>query len=145
MESGTAVPDSLTDWRQAPDAGDIPRFTRALRDGNEDAFRLLHAHWNRRLFRFCFALSAGDEAMAAEITQATYLRAFSGIRELPDEAALWNWLARAARHAAVDHQRRGWRYFGALARFSDWLGVDRAPVEACIVVSDCTWREGFPQ
>jgi len=99
---------------------DTPALTRALRDGNEEAFQWLHRQWNQRLFRYCFVLARGEASTAAEISQATYLRLFRGVRELPDELALWNWIARAARSAAIDMQRTGGRYRAALVRFSDW-------------------------
>jgi RNA polymerase sigma factor (sigma-70 family) len=37
-----------------------------------------------------------------------------------DEAALWSWIACAARHAATDLRRVGGRYFRALSRFAEW-------------------------
>lgn len=104
---------------------DAPRLSRALRAGDEAAFEFLHGHWNHRLFRYALALAAGDGQFAAEITQATYLRAFRHLRELPDETALWNWLARAARSAASDSRRVRGRYHGALARFAAWLPFGR--------------------
>ncbi len=100
---------------------DTPALTAALRAGDEAAFRWLHEHWHARLARYCFALARGDGAQAAEIAQATYLRVVRHIRVLPDEAALWSWLACAARSAATDLSRTGGRYRGALTRFGDWL------------------------
>jgi RNA polymerase sigma factor (sigma-70 family) len=101
--------------------GDVPRLARALREGDADAFRFLYAEWNERILRYCFALSAGDGALATEIAQATYLRIFKQVHPLPDEAALWNWITRAMRSAAIDLQRVGGRYHRALGRFADWL------------------------
>lgn len=98
-----------------------PTLTAALRAGDETAFRWLHAHWHARLMRYSFALARGDAALAAEIAQATYLRVVRHIRVLPDDDALWSWLACAARSAATDLSRTGGRYRGALARFSEWL------------------------
>lgn len=111
---------------QRPDSArvrfaDTPALTAALRAGDEAAFRWLHEHWNARLARYCFALARGDAVLAAEIAQATYLRVIRHIRVLPDEAALWSWLACAARSAATDLGRTGGRYRGALARFGEWL------------------------
>jgi RNA polymerase sigma factor (sigma-70 family) len=100
---------------------DTPALTAALRTGGEEAFRWLHAQWNTRLFRYCLALAAGDDALAREIAQATYLRMARHIRVLNEEAALWAWLARAARDAATDLRRTGGRYVGALARFAAWF------------------------
>ena len=100
---------------------DTPRLAAALRAGDEEAFRWLHAHWNARLMRYCLALAAGDELLAGELAQATYLRVFRHIRPLPDEPALWSWLACAARSAACDLHRTGGRYHRAIARFAEWL------------------------
>ncbi len=102
-------------------SADMPRFTAALRAGDEEAFRYLHARWNSRLVRYCFALAAGDDLRASELAQATYLRVFRHIRVLPDEAALWAWLACAAKSAACDLHRTGGRYQRALGRFAEWL------------------------
>jgi RNA polymerase sigma factor (sigma-70 family) len=100
---------------------ETPRLTAALRQGDAAAFRFLHAQWNQRILRYCFALSAGDDAFATEIAQATYLRIFKKVSRLPDEAALWNWTTCAMRSAAIDLRRVGGRYRRALARFADWL------------------------
>ncbi len=100
---------------------DTPALTAALRAGAEEAYRWLHAQWNARLYRYALALAAGDDALAGDIAQATYLRVSRHIRELADEAALWSWLARAARDAATDLRRTGGRYLGALARFAAWF------------------------
>lgn len=119
-----------------PDSGharfaDTPALTAALRAGDEAAFRWLHEHWHARLARYSFALARGDGALAAEVAQATYLRVIRHIRLLPDEAALWSWLACAARCAATDLSRTGGRYRGALARFSEWLrGQPETPADS---------------
>ena len=39
---------------------------------------------------------------------------------MQDEAALWSWIACAARHAASDLRRKGGRYLRALSRFAEW-------------------------
>ena len=105
-----------------------PRLTLALRTGDEEAFRWLHEQWNMRLFHYCFVLARGDGTLASEIAQSAYIRLFRHIRELPDEIALWNWLARAARSAAADLNRTGGRYRGAIARFTEWL-LPRGAIE----------------
>jgi RNA polymerase sigma-70 factor (ECF subfamily) len=101
---------------------DIATLTSALRAGKEDAFRQLHAGWNGRLFRYCFVLVQGDGALAGDVAQSVYLRVARHMRELRDADALWAWLARAARSAAVDLRRTGGRYGRALERFAEWLG-----------------------
>ena len=106
---------------------DTPRLTASLRAGNEEAYRWLHARWNARLFRYCFALAAGDGALADELTQATYLRLLRHVRVLPDETALWNWMARAARSAATDLRRTGGRYRHLLQKFLAWTPPPTEP------------------
>lgn len=100
---------------------DVPELTRALRSGQEAAYVWLLHRWGGRLDRYALALAAGDEALAREIGQAVWLRIMRHMRPLPDEAALWNWLAQAARHAACDLRRSRGRYHRALERFTDWL------------------------
>jgi RNA polymerase sigma-70 factor (ECF subfamily) len=111
---------------------DIPQLCTALRAGDQEAFRFLHEHWNQRICRYCFALAAGDEALAMDCVQATYLRIFRQMRPMPDEAALWRWIACVARSAATDLRRVGGRYRRALARFTEWLhsGFGRSPEPA---------------
>lgn len=99
---------------------DVPNLTAALHVGNEDAFAWLHGQWSHRINRYCFALAAGDGVFASEISQAAWLRIVRHIRTLNDEAALWNWITCAARHAATDLRRTGGRYRQALARFAEW-------------------------
>jgi RNA polymerase sigma factor (sigma-70 family) len=114
---------------------DVPRLTAALQRGEETAFTWLHGEWSERINRYCFALAAGDEAFAGEIAQETWLRLARHGRVLRDEAALWSWLACAARHAAIDLRRKGGRYLRALGRLASWwrppacaLGTDSGDV-----------------
>ena len=99
---------------------DVPSLTAALKRGDEPAFTWLHGAWSGRINRYCFALAAGDESFAGEIAQAAWLRLARHVRVLQDEAALWNWIACAARHAASDLRRKGGRYLRALGRFAEW-------------------------
>ncbi len=99
--------------------GDVPRLTAALKRGDEAAFAWLHHTWGRRINRYCFALATGDEAFAGEIAQAAWLRLVRHVRVIKDEQALWNWIACAARHAAVDLRRTGGRYLRAMRRFTE--------------------------
>ena len=128
--------------------GGIPELTSALRRGDETAFRRLHEEWNARLSRYCYALASGDDALAVEIIQATYLRVLRHMRELPDEEALWAWLLCAARSAAVDLRRKNGRYLHALTRFADWLGARRSPplrdAETGLIVALHAAIEGLP-
>jgi RNA polymerase sigma factor (sigma-70 family) len=99
---------------------DVPRLTAALKKGDDAAFAWLHGEWSGRINRYCFALAAGDDSFAGEIAQAAWLRLARHGRVLHDEQALWDWIACAARHAAIDFRRKGGRYLRALSRLADW-------------------------
>jgi len=134
--TGHAMPPELT--VQQPFAS-IPELTRALRSGQEAAYVWLLHRWGGRLDRYALALAAGDEALGREIGQAVWLRIMRHMRPLPDEAALWNWLAQAARHAACDLRRSRGRYRRALERFTDWLRqrpADEEPEDALLLALD---------
>lgn len=122
LDDASALAASPAVTLEACEYPDILALTSALRAGKEDAFRQLHAGWNGRLFRYCFVLVQGDGALAGEVAQAVYLRVARHMRELRDADALWAWLARAARSAAVDMHRTGGRYGRALERFAEWIG-----------------------
>lgn len=109
---------------------DVPRLTRGLQRGEEAAFAWLHGAWSGRINRYCFALAGGDDCFAGEIAQAVWLRTVRHIRPLKDERMLWNWLACAARHAAIDLRRKGGRYRRALGRFAEWWSRPAYSAEA---------------
>lgn len=94
----------------------VLRLTGAVRAGNERAFLELHTRYYRRLTRYALVMARGDENTAAETVQAAFLRAIRHLRPLPDEAALWAWLARAARSAAADAGRSRRRYATLLTK-----------------------------
>ncbi len=129
MEQATPTPLPIVTAQSAFAFADTLHLTTRLRAGDEAAFAWLHREWGVRLNRYCFALAAGDTAFAGEISQATWLRLVRHLRPLPEEQALWNWLACAARHAATDLRRTGGRYRQALDRFLDWWKIREADTE----------------
>ena len=100
----------------APGSQTIPELTDAVRRGDESAVRELHSRYCERLTRYALVITCGDETAAADAVQTAFLKSLRYLRRLPDEAALWAWLARAARTAAVDAGRRRRRYTALLAR-----------------------------
>lgn len=100
-----------------PAVSPVAALTRRLAAGEEAAFAEFHAAWAARLFRYVRTLLRGDEHAARDVWQETLVRVVRHARPLPDERALWDWLARLARCAAADHGRKGSRYRRLLARF----------------------------
>lgn len=107
----------------APDAGEpsvavaVPEMTRALRDGDESAWREFHSAYSPRLLRYLIVVCRGREDAAREALQQTFLRVVRHVRCFSTEAELWGWLTVLARSAAADAGRRERRYLGFLDRW----------------------------
>jgi RNA polymerase sigma-70 factor (ECF subfamily) len=61
--------------------------------------------YHRRIYNYVFRL-VGDDSLAEDLTQDTYLRAFRGLPRLPAGANHRAWLFRIATNAATDELRR---------------------------------------
>ena len=77
----------------------------AIGRGDEAAFRMLSNRYHLRLFRFELVLGRGEELLAQDAVQSTFLIAAKKLRSADGEAHLWNWLARVARQEIA----RAWR------------------------------------
>ena len=76
---------------------DARRLSVAVARGDQAAFKELYDCYQRRLFRLLLVLSRGDESLAEETVQATFITAAAKLRRVESEKHLWNWLARVAR------------------------------------------------
>ena len=112
-----ALPTRLMAEPTTREAGEIGTWTAALRRGDDAAWRTFHASYWPRLFRYHLVLARGNESVAQEATQQTFLRAVRHIREFASEAVLWGWLTALARSVAVDEIRRQTRQHSLLDRF----------------------------
>ncbi len=95
----------------------VPAMTRALREGDETAWREFHAAYSSRLLRYLIVVCRGREDVAREALQGTLLRVVRHVRSFATEAELWGWLTVLARSAASDAGRRERRYLGFLDRW----------------------------
>jgi RNA polymerase sigma-70 factor, ECF subfamily len=76
----------------------------AVRQGDENAFRLIFEQHHRFVFRFLYGM-VGDRRLAEELMQETFMRAYKNIATLREEARLLSWLCGIARHVALHSLR----------------------------------------
>lgn len=92
--------------------------------GDQDSFRVLFDTHKDRVYSIALRYS-GNEAVAMDIAQDTFVKLFSSIRTFRGDSSFESWLYRMVVNRCLDHQRRGRRLipliedlFGA-ARSSD--------------------------
>lgn len=77
----------------------------ASRKGDVDAFARLYGGYRRQLYAVCLKVLR-DPALAEDVVQETFLRAFTHIEQFETGRALWPWLVGIAEHRCVDILRR---------------------------------------
>src|ERR1051326_7963521 len=80
----------------------------ACKGGDPDAFRVLFETYQDRVYSIALRYS-GDASVAMDITQETFLRLLSCIRDFRGEANFETWLFRMVVNRCLDHHRRGRR------------------------------------
>lgn len=85
---------------------EMAELTARMAAGEEPAFNVLYARFCDRLFRYLVVLSRGDETMARDLLQATWIKLARSGRVFHQEAHLWHWLTAVARHHRIDLIRR---------------------------------------
>jgi RNA polymerase sigma factor (sigma-70 family) len=77
-----------------------------FRDGNEDAFRVIHDRYRARLLAYVRQMLAGLHPDAEDVLQEVFVRAYAGLRADGRELSLRAWLYRIAHNRCVDELRR---------------------------------------
>jgi RNA polymerase sigma-70 factor (ECF subfamily) len=99
---------------EAPTDGELVALARA---GNGSAFDVLCQRYYERVGVF-LARMVGNDAVGAELTQETFLKAWQALPGLRDDARFASWLYRIATNIARDVQRR--------ARLIHWLPLEES-------------------
>lgn len=95
-----------------------------VRRGDGDAFRLIFERYSRPIISFIYDM-VGERALAEDLTQETFVRAYKSLPVLRDEARLSTWLFGIAKNVARE-SIRGRR------RDDDKVGLDESrAVEVC--------------
>ncbi len=76
-----------------------------FRAGHDEAFRVIHERYHKRLFAYARQMLAGRQD-AEDALQDVYVRAYAGLRASNQDLALKAWLFRVAHNRCVDELRR---------------------------------------
>lgn len=77
----------------------------AVKSGDTESFRGLVDRHKSRVYGILMSL-VGDEDLAEELAQETFVKAFTGIAGFREDASFGTWLVQIAIHGARDHRRR---------------------------------------
>ncbi len=77
-----------------------------FRQGNEDAFRVIHDRYRQRLSAYARQMLGGSPADADDAMQDVFLRAYGALRADDRPITLRAWLYRVAHNRCIDHLRR---------------------------------------
>lgn len=132
----TAIPVTVEREPRMDEIDDVRarQLTASVARGDELAFQTLYDLYHGRLTRFALVAARGDELLADEIVQSTFLTTASSIKRLESAEHLWNWLARVARQHLGKALRARGRDWPADA-LTDELPVHSAPdtfLEECL-------------
>ncbi|MEM9237595.1 MAG: RNA polymerase sigma factor [Verrucomicrobiota bacterium] len=100
---------------------DVARLSRAMKRGDEAAWRVFHERYFEVLRRV--ALSRGvPDAEVADVTQRAYLRILKHMKPFTKESDFRAWICCLLRSEVIDASRKRIRRGSMLERFRDWLG-----------------------
>jgi RNA polymerase sigma-70 factor, ECF subfamily len=93
------------------EAATTPRtdLLEAVRHGDRAAFGALVREHQRSVFFLALRLSRGDEQLARDVTQKTFLKAWAAREGFRGEASFKTWVLRIAGNLASNELRRAWR------------------------------------
>ena len=109
----------------------------ACRRGERDAFRELFEAYKDKVYSIALRFS-GNESLAMDIAQDTFLKLFSTMADFRGDAAFSTWVYRLVVNACLDHKRRSWRLIPIA---DDLIAVLRAPCDSLRAVLHSEMRE----
>jgi RNA polymerase sigma-70 factor (ECF subfamily) len=74
--------------------------------GNRAAFKQLYDHYAPYLWKVIFRTLGGDETMAADVLQETFMRIFKSLRSFKSNASISTWMYRIAHNTSLSHLKR---------------------------------------
>lgn len=101
------------------EAMDVSSLTRDMVTGDEAAWTTMHRIFAPRLWRYLLVAARGDEEIASECLQQTFVRAVRHARRFDNGEALWSWLTLIARQVLSDTRRAA----GRRRTFLEWFAA----------------------
>lgn len=101
----------------------------AMLQGDERAFTRFFDSYFPRVYRFALPRLNGDAEAAADVVQATLVKAMRKLADFRGEASLFTWVCQICRHEVVDYLRREGRHSNRVVLMDDSPEV-RAAVDA---------------
>ncbi len=80
-------------------------FIRSAQRGDRVAFLALARHHQQSVYRIAYAMTRSPEDARA-LTLDTFVRAWKGIRHIPEGQPFYMWVIRITRNLCVSHRRR---------------------------------------
>ena len=97
-----------------------PQLIQRLRDGDQNAARSLYDAHVERVFRICYRF-AGEDHLAQDFTQETFIRAFTKIDTFRGDSAFGTWLGSIATTVSLNGLRKVKRFRGRETALHDDL------------------------
>jgi DNA-directed RNA polymerase specialized sigma24 family protein len=105
----------------SPDDFDVGRLTRAMKRGDEAAWRRFHDFYYEDLRRVALSRGVADSEVA-DVVQRSYLRILKHVKPFHSESDFRAWCLCLLRSEVVDTSRRNGRRQSMVERFKEWAG-----------------------
>lgn len=85
---------------------DDNRLVERARRGDDQAFAVLFEQFHAPILNYLHRM-VSDRALAEDLTQDTFIKAYNALPRTNDDLAFKSWLYRIATNTAISHMRRG--------------------------------------
>lgn len=103
----------MASWKPAGDGhGEDLNLVRAARDGDVAAFETLYRRHKDRIYGLLWRMSGGDAALAEDLLQEAFVRAWQKLASFRGESSFGTWLHRLSVNVALSDRRSRLRKSG---------------------------------
>lgn len=102
---GEVLAVTRQDPGQAHASGDEARWVERAQAGDTAAFEQLYRAHCDRIYALCWRLCGGDAALAEDVVQEAFVRAWSKLRLFKGESSFGTWMHRVAANVALSDRR----------------------------------------